>query len=363
MTAAAGAGPPLLVSFGALGDCILVTGFLAALAETWAQPCDVLVKRGPAVDLLAGLPAVGEVRALRSRRTPTWLSAERRQVVRWLRARRRGPVYLPDEIAQRQVERLLAEGGIGEAEVVSCQTVPRGDLEHKLDHLQRFGRVVPPAYAGSPGIAEGLSLLPALPVAPAEVEQTRQLLRGHGWAGEDLVLFQTRSRNLQRGRWGDARWAAAMRDILGAKSGARGVLLGSAAERTEVAKLREHLPDLPVWNLAGELSIPRLLGLLALAHSCVSLDSGPAHAAAAVGCPLVVVLGRGDPRRNAPRSARAPVRVVSAWPPSAWPATRRNWEVTHRMDQVRVEAVVNAWRSLAAVPPPGARPAGDRGCS
>jgi heptosyltransferase III len=349
MTTGGEVGRPLVVSFGALGDSILLTALLDAVAVAWSRPCDVLLKRGPAVELLASLPAVGEVRALRSRRTPAWLSRQRREVTRWLAGRQRGPVYLPDEIAQPQVAQLLAEGGIAERETVSCRTVPRGDLEHKLDHLRRLSQAVAPAYPTSPRPPESLPYLPSLPVPAANVERCRQWLGAKGWASEPLVLFQTRSRNLQRGRWGDTRWTAALREILALAPGARAVMLGSAPERREVAKLVERMPDLPIWNLAGELPLPRLLALLALAHSCVSLDSGPAHAAAAVGCPVVVVLGRGDSRRNAPRPGAAAVRLVSAWPQAEWPATRREWEATHHMEEIRVEDVVAAWRSLTAV--------------
>jgi heptosyltransferase-2/heptosyltransferase-3 len=125
------------------------------------------------------------------------------------------------------------------------------------------------------------------------------------------------------------------------------VLLGSAAERAEVGGLARRLSGLEVWNVAGELPLPRLLALLRVAHSCVSLDSGPAHAAAAVGCPVVVLLGRADPRRNAPRAGAAAVELVAAWPPARWPATRADWEAGHRIEEIAVEDVVAAWEALA----------------
>ncbi|HVS04511.1 MAG TPA: glycosyltransferase family 9 protein [Thermoanaerobaculia bacterium] len=346
---AGGQSAPLVVSFGALGDSILLTAILDSLAAAWCRPCDLLLKKGPGVELLAAQPTVGGLRALTSRRRPSWLSRERREVVRWLRGRRSGPVYFVDEIAERPVAELLAQGRIGEQWVVSYRTVPRGDLEHKIDHFHRLARAGAPAFPASLPGGEPPPCLPSLTVPPEQVAECGAWLRARGWEGEPLVLFQTRSRNRQRGRWGDDRWASLLREVLARDSGRRGVLLGSAAERPEVAGLGERLPGVPVWNLAGELPLPRLLALLALAHSCVSLDSGPAHAAAAVGCPLVVVLGKADPRRNAPRSSGSPVRLVSAWPETDWPSSRREWEATHRMEQVRVEDVVAAWQSVSAL--------------
>ena len=40
---------------------------------------------------------------------------------------------------------------------------------------------------------------------------------------------------------------------------------------------------------------PRLVGLLERAVGLITVDSGPAHAAAAVGCPQVVLFGRAPP--------------------------------------------------------------------
>jgi heptosyltransferase-2/heptosyltransferase-3 len=48
-------------------------------------------------------------------------------------------------------------------------------------------------------------------------------------------------------------------------------------------------------NVADDLPIPRLLALLERADGLLTVDSGPAHAAAAVGCPQVVLFGKALP--------------------------------------------------------------------
>ena len=53
-------------------------------------------------------------------------------------------------------------------------------------------------------------------------------------------------------------------------------------------------------NLGGELPIQRLLALIEDAHSMVSVDTGPAHAAAALACPLVVMFGPASPLKWRP---------------------------------------------------------------
>jgi heptosyltransferase-2/heptosyltransferase-3 len=73
------------------------------------------------------------------------------------------------------------------------------------------------------------------------------------------------------------------------------VLLGTGPEHGlngEIAALAgiDHL-----HNAAGALPIPRLVALLARAQGLITVDSGPAHAAAAVACPQVVLFGKAPP--------------------------------------------------------------------
>ena len=62
--------------------------------------------------------------------------------------------------------------------------------------------------------------------------------------------------------------------------------------------------------MADDLPLRRLLALLSLAHSCVSVDTGPAHIAAALNCPLVVLFGKANPARFRPVSASSEVRIL-----------------------------------------------------
>jgi ADP-heptose:LPS heptosyltransferase len=83
--------------------------------------------------------------------------------------------------------------------------------------------------------------------------------------------------------------------------------------------------------------VPRLKALLAITHSMISVDTGPAHFAAAMGCPLVVMFGSGvlslwTPRGIAPGAVRA-----LGGPPA------RN-----RVDAISPDEVIEAWRALPA---------------
>ena len=163
------------------------------------------------------------------------------------------------------------------------------------------------------------------------------------------MLFQTLSRNRRRGRWPRDRWVATVR--LGSRRPARSpcILLGAWWERLDVLLLARACRDARVMDVSGQVPVRRLVALCERAHSCVSLDTGPAHVAAAVGCPLVVLFGHADPRRNRPIGP-GPKRLVTAWPESLWPATREAWEAEHRVEALSPGAVLDAWREVVLEP-------------
>jgi ADP-heptose:LPS heptosyltransferase len=95
---------------------------------------------------------------------------------------------------------------------------------------------------------------------------------------------------------------------------------------------------------AAELTLPRLLALCARAHSMISVDTGPAHAAAALGLPLLVLFGAHAAAEWLPRSPAGSPVVGVGGPPEH-----------RRLDEVSVERVFAAWAALADELRPAAR--------
>jgi heptosyltransferase-2/heptosyltransferase-3 len=89
-------------------------------------------------------------------------------------------------------------------------------------------------------------------------------------------------------------------------------------------------------NTADDLPIPRLIALLERARGLVTVDSGPAHAAAAVGCPQVVLFGKASPSLYRPwGAAGAGVKVL-----------RGEVDGEPSMLGIGAEAVMDAWSAL-----------------
>lgn len=133
--------------FGAFGDVVLLTPLLELLHRRYGQPCRVLGSGGWLAPLLAGNPDVQEVLTLRSRRRPYWLDRTQQRLVRALRVRPPGAVYICDDYARDKIRWLLDRAGIapGRCIYANPDCLLQAD-EHWVDRWLRFGTMTPPAF-------------------------------------------------------------------------------------------------------------------------------------------------------------------------------------------------------------------------
>lgn len=108
-------------------------------------------------------------------------------------------------------------------------------------------------------------------------------------------------------------WAAVTSSVT-KKTGYTPVLIGDAESATA-----SPWPDsVPALDLRGRLSLGATARMLAASRLCLSRDSGPAHVAAAVGCPTVCVFLENTPKmgpvRWTPLGPRVRTVVPSATP-------------------------------------------------
>jgi heptosyltransferase-2/heptosyltransferase-3 len=140
-------------------------------------------------------------------------------------------------------------------------------------------------------------------------------------AGQPIVCVQPGSkRTMRRGRvdrssntkfWPVSNWSEVIDQVIATMPRAQVLLCGVPNEVEMCEAVRDSCRDAQsVKVVADDLPIRRLLALMSMAHSCISVDTGPAHVAAAVNCPVVVLFGQADPRMFRPVSDNSPVRVI-----------------------------------------------------
>ncbi|MDE2304318.1 MAG: glycosyltransferase family 9 protein, partial [Gammaproteobacteria bacterium] len=322
-----------------------LTALIRELHARWRAPVD-LVTSGPwSEPLLRGQPGVGEIHTIRSRKTPYWLATDQWRLVRGLRARGAGAVWLCDDNAEER--RLLARAGLGADCIVDVRDHPLLPEEHATDQWRRLATFVPRCWSGRTPVGEFTTLRGgSLCVSAAARDDLDRWLAKRGIGDAPLVLLQAgNKRTMRRGfkrlavnhkYWPDERWAEVVRAVHAERPGHLIVLLGTGPEYALNRQIATLAAVDRIVNAADDLPVGRLVALLARAEALITVDSGPAHAAAAVGCPLVVLFGRASPTLYRPRGvADAAVELL-----------RGTVDGQASMLGISPEEVIAAWRRL-----------------
>ena len=335
---------PLAVRCGAFGDMVLLTALIRVLHAEFRAPVDIVTSGSWSEPLLRGQPGVGDIFSLRSRKTPYWMSIDQQRVVRQLRARGAGPTWFCDgDAAARPI---LERAGVPENLIVDVKDHPLLPGEHATQQWRRLAQIMPSAVTPS-----GADIETVLPGCYLEVTQVQRAelaawLKTRGLADQPLILMQVgNKRTMRRGPrrlavnnkyWPNERWAQVLRFLRRQHPRHALVLLGTGPE----FQLNQALASLAgisgLHNVADDLPIPRLVSLLDRADGLVTVDSGPAHAAAAVGCPQVVLFGKALPSLYRPwGTAGADVRLLTG-------------EINGEPNMLGIEAssVIAAWSAL-----------------
>jgi ADP-heptose:LPS heptosyltransferase len=336
---------PLVMRCGAFGDMVLLTPLLRQLHARFGTPVDVISSGPWTRPLLEGQPGVGELFVLGSRKMPYWLSPGQQALARWLRARGPGPTWFCDPGAGRE---LLTRGGMPDSHVCDSRSMPWKAGQHFVDRWIEFAAQTPAAFARTaPTTTIRVASAAALQISAASRRALEEWLARHGLTGRPLILIQAGNKRTMRGLrrkratntkyWPEERWAEVIRAMRARRPDHAVLLLGVPAEfalNGEIARLAA-VPG--VHNVADDLPVPILIPLLERATSLVSVDTGPAHAAAALGCWTVALFGESDPALYRPGGVTTPAVVLTG-------------EIDGRRNILGIDAgqVVEAWSSVSS---------------
>ena len=113
-------------------------------------------------------------------------------------------------------------------------------------------------------------------------------------------------------------------------TGAPAVLTGDPSEASAAERLSARIGG-GARSVAGRTDLLELAAILEGARAAVTADSGPMHLATAVGTPLVVLFGPGDPRRFGPRGRPGQVTILQG---TRHPHDPARWHTDIRVDEV-----------------------------
>ncbi|MEO6799843.1 MAG: glycosyltransferase family 9 protein [Rhodanobacter sp.] len=340
---------PVVVRFGRLGDTVLLQPLLRKLSSRYGQPCRLLSLGSWSSVLFSAQPEVGALIPMNTQYGPLWMRPGRWRAIVALGRLRGLPFYIAEPAFRTatKLRPMLKLARIAEENCQFIEDLPMHEEEHWLDWLSRFSATTPVAFRERFECAAAEPCgAPVLRVSQAERIDCDGWLQSRGWAQRPLLLLQPPNKRTMRWNgvrapaddvksWPPERWAALARVMLEAMPQAQVLFCGSPAEAGYLQRLISAVRPSTSAIAAVALPLGRLKALLGIAHSMISVDTGPAHLAAAVGCPLVVLFGGRSPRMWAPRSGLgSAVSVIGGLPQ------------VQRIEQIDVATVVQAWHGL-----------------
>ena len=176
----------------------------------------------------------------------------------------------------------------------------------------------------------------ALHVSDARQDEARELLRANGaLLDRPLVALCPGSTNSRAKRWPAGRYAALAEKLI-VEAGATVALIGSRDELSVSQDVAAHMRHQPVM-LTGRTDLRQAVALLSITDLLVTNDTGPAHIAAALERPTLVIFGPTDPTTTRPFSRAA---EIIRQPPECAPCMLRDCPIDHRCMTAISPAVV-----------------------
>lgn len=329
---------------------LLQEPLLHLLRRRYGVPCKIITRGLWTQSLYAGHPDVGEIRQLRWRHRPVAISPERWRAIAALH-RHTGPIYVSEDTegSLKRINDLLRLARVPRERCVFINDTFRGTAEHWVDQMLRFGRTTPAAFdaATYPWRDEDLQTAPRLYLNADDRADAEGWMRQRGFADAPLIMLQPGNWKTRKwGRrhaadpkfWPVERWVELLRAMRAALPSANLLLCGSPAELPVLQTIQRQAHLSRVETATGDLPIRRLLGVLERAHSMVSVDSGPAHMAAAMGCPLITLYGHYSPQRWSRRSPCGKPAIDLGGAPQ-----------TRAVADISAKAVIDAWLGLSGI--------------
>lgn len=165
-----------------------------------------------------------------------------------------------------------------------------------------------------------------LPVSPERRQEGLRLLAGHG-IGPDhkLVLINPGATNSRAKQWHAERFAVVADRLLN-RGDTHVVFIGTEEEAGLTQMITQQMSGRPTI-MTGRTTLTQLLAVMSCADLLISNDTGPAHLAAAIGLPTLVIFGPTEYWATRPLATCA---TVIRQPVGCAPCMLRQCPIDHR---------------------------------
>lgn len=200
---------------------------------------------------------------------------------------------------------------LGDAFVLATGAINRigsvGDLNNirvwqKMISNHWYTQLIPAKKDSLMELVRNAEFLRGLGYASFRAKCPRLLNKQHLPTAPYYILFPGSSRTLKK--WPASSFAQ-LADWLFEYSGFEGVICGTAEEQAAAKKI-QHYSKSVLNDLTGHTSLDKLANIIAGAELLIGNDTGAVHIAAAVGTPVVCILGGGHYGRFLPYQTEQP---------------------------------------------------------
>lgn len=286
----------------------MATPVVSALKERYPGSTVDFLASLTAAPLLRGVAGIDRVFTLRRRNVPFWLSLEKIRLASALRAARYDLAIVLEHAARYY-------------EVVERAGIPRvtGFRETRFDpSLHSIANNL--RAAGFDDVAERSwrMLIGRDDAAPSPIARGTRHVHDRPLVGFNVGYGPASRKKNQERRlrgWPLEHFAAVGRWLL--ERNAVLVLNGAPEDWPTVRRLTSMLPSEGVLDFTGRLTLRESVSLIRDLDLLVSVDSGPAHIAAALGTPLIVLWGPGILEQTRPVAADGAVDILREAVPCA----------------------------------------------
>jgi heptosyltransferase-2 len=314
-----------------VGDAVMTIPALRELRRVLPHARITLATRSWAEGLFADAPFLDEI--LIYDRTPRSLRAVARQTREWRRRRfdlallfqNAFEAALIAAAARVPVRMGYATDGRG-ALLTHPLAVPQWrDSRHEVFYYLNLVAELERLLYGSSEVEEREPRF-SLNVSDERRAQALQLLSSLGVNPTGaIVAICPGSTNSRAKRWPAISYAE-LGDKLIKEAGANVLLIGSPDELDVSLEVEKNMRQRP-FTMTGKTDLAQAVAILSLADLLITNDTGPAHIAAALDRPTLVIFGPTDPRTTRPFPA---VAEIIRRPPDCAPCMLRDCPIDHR---------------------------------
>jgi ADP-heptose:LPS heptosyltransferase len=302
----------LIVRIGAVGDVLMATPLVSAIRKTFPDSYIGFLTSEYAMPLFQYNREVNALYSIKHRKLPYWLSREKQRLTGEMKKKKWDAIFLLESnpIFASLIKKFNAEaiyGFKGETSGYLTNSIPFSPYSHVISNFLKLGSL----------LGKGLNEYPMkLYWDDNAANKVKTMLNKLPDNYPKIAIHAGFGPSGKKGRkavgvksWPIERFREAI-IRLNKKIGASFVLTGTGEEFATNESIIKGL-KFPALNLAGKTTIPELGALLNEMDMLISIDSSPAHIAAAVGTPLIVLWGPAIETKMRPVSLNSPVIVIN----------------------------------------------------